>query len=110
MQFLECADSNCESTWVGLTPDKNVSAGGSSFYVNCKGVIYVNDCEKATFLPEIKRGSKVVFTCNSISTDKVRVDLDLSEKRVTYDWNVSYERGFYFFAKFGSSKWKIAIE
>lgn len=72
--------------------------------------MFVENAEKATLLPEIKRGSKVTFSCNDVTDEKVRIHVDQSEKRVTYDWNVTHEGGFYFFAKFGSSKWKILVE
>lgn len=78
--------------------------------MDCKGKVFVDGLEKATLLPEIKRGSKITFSCNDVTEEKVRVNVDLSDKRVTYDWNVPYEEGFYFFAKFGSDKWKIFVE
>lgn len=72
--------------------------------------MFVEGDEKATLLPEIKRGSKITFSCSDVTEEKVRVNVDLSDKRVTYDWNVCYEKGLYFFAKFGTSKWKILVE
>lgn len=106
-QFLECDDTY---TFVGLATDRNISKEENCFYVDCRGKVYVEGVEKATLLPEIKRGSKIMFSCNDVTEEKVRVNVDLSDKRVTYDWNVCCEKDFYFFAKFGSSKWKIVVE
>lgn len=109
-KFLECDDATAGSTLVGLAIDKNVSNISNCFYVDCKGKISVEATEKVTFLPEIKRGSKITFSCNDATEERVRVNVDVSDKRVTYDWNVSHENGFYFFAKLGSSTWKILVE
>lgn len=99
-----------ENTFVGLTSSKDVFNTENCFYVDCKGRIFVEGVQKATVLPEIRRGCKVGFTCSYVTEEKIRVNVDLSEKRVTYDWNTSNCGGFYFFAMFGSSKCKIAVE
>lgn len=78
--------------------------------MEANGAIYINGFLKSTKLPEIKKGSKVCFTCEKAMEEKIRINIDCSDKRVTYDWQVITRDKLYFFATVNSSKWKIMVE
>lgn len=75
-----------------------------------KGRVHIDGIEKITHLPEVNRGSKISFVCDDSFAKKMRVNVDVVDKRVTYDWNVATTKPFYFFIKFGSCKWKIMVD
>ncbi|KAG5889281.1 hypothetical protein JTB14_007043 [Gonioctena quinquepunctata] len=82
----------------------------ASFLVNSSGKIFVDGSEKSTILPNFTKGQKVCFTCDGINNQKVRVNIDSNEKRVTYDWPANPDSNMFFIAQFFSTKWKIMVE
>lgn len=110
--FLEC-DSNLTDNYVGLCKyceetDIN-KLKHCSFLLETTGAIIINGQVKSTKLPEITKGSKVCFTCDSCNDGKVRINVDSNDKRVTYDWMCD-RNSFFFFAYFNSAKWKVMVE
>ncbi|XP_072393879.1 cytokine receptor-like factor 3 [Diabrotica undecimpunctata] len=80
-----------------------------TFVINRNGKISVDGVEKSTVLPEFHRGSKVSFTCQEVN-DKLRINIDSKDRRVTYDWSVSPDIKMYFVAQFSSANWKVMVE
>ncbi|XP_056632696.1 cytokine receptor-like factor 3 [Diorhabda sublineata] len=112
--FLE-SDSN--DAVVGLIcehleelPKHPKQAKDGTFLMTRHGKIWVDGVEKSTVLPEFHRGSKVTFMCSKVNDNKIRIDIDSKDKRVTYDWLVPCDTKMYFVAHFSSSKWKIMVE
>ncbi|CAH0553936.1 unnamed protein product [Brassicogethes aeneus] len=81
-----------------------------TFFIDRSGRIYVDRVEKSTMLPEFTKGLNVSFTCELVNNNKVRVNIDSSDKRVTYEWQISPDSKIYFAAQFYSDKWKIMVE
>ncbi|XP_023020995.2 cytokine receptor-like factor 3 [Leptinotarsa decemlineata] len=98
--------------WDNLQNDMEISnlMAEGCFVVNSNGKIYVDGSEKSTVLPNFTKGLKVCFTCDLVNNQKVRVNIDSNEKRVTYDWPVNPDSKMLFVAHFCSNKWKIMVE
>ncbi|RZC37834.1 cytokine receptor-like factor 3 [Asbolus verrucosus] len=52
----------------------------------------------------------ICFTCELIHDDKVRVNIDSCEKRVTYDWHINKTEKLYFAAHLRTPASKIMVE
>lgn len=53
---------------------------------------------------------QLCFTCESTHNNKVRVNIDSCDKRVTYDWPVNTDSQIYFAAQLKSQGSKIMVE
>lgn len=53
---------------------------------------------------------QVCFTCEMVNVDKIRVNIDCDDKRVTYDWLLEPTTKMFFASQFESAKWKIMVE
>ncbi|KAJ8931938.1 hypothetical protein NQ314_015105 [Rhamnusium bicolor] len=73
------------------------SAWENSFFINRNGRIFVDGVEKATRLSDFTTGLKVCFTCDLVNDQKVRVNIDSNDKRVTYDWLINPNSKMFFF-------------
>ncbi|KAJ8952962.1 hypothetical protein NQ318_006579 [Aromia moschata] len=71
-------------------------AGENSFLINQSGNIFVDGTEKSTKLSDFVKGLKVCFTCDLVNEEKVRVNIDSNEKRVTYDWPIKSDSKMFF--------------
>ena len=92
-------------------------------------------CEKTTRLPPLTRGSTLTFDTEVLQNGKVRVNIEVNEKIVTFDWQVekppaqtdtsmsplmafgcgqkaekSNEIRLYFAMKFTDPSWKVGVE
>ncbi|XP_019872756.1 cytokine receptor-like factor 3 [Aethina tumida] len=81
-----------------------------SFFIQRSGSIFVEGIEKSTKLPEFTKGQTISFTCEAVNENKVRVNIDSCNKRVTYEWPISLDTKMYFAAQFYSDKWKVMVE
>ncbi|CAH1155075.1 unnamed protein product [Phaedon cochleariae] len=112
--FLEVDDGNslvgliCEDVQHQLNDLKSGKQG--TFLLNRNGKIFIDGSEKSTILSNFNKGSKVCFTCDLVNKDKMRINIDSEEKRVTYDWSIKPDTKMYFAAQFYSSNWKILVE
>lgn len=73
------------------------------------GVIFVDGKEKTTKLPPFKKSSCITFTCEPLTSSRVRVHIDSGEKAVTYDWIVS-TTNLRFATLLSQPKWKVMVE
>ncbi|XP_030763265.1 cytokine receptor-like factor 3 [Sitophilus oryzae] len=79
------------------------------FLIDSNGKIFIDGVEKSTVLPKFAKGLKVGFSLEKISDDKILVNLDSNEKRVTYHWCLNDGSKLYFAAHL-ASQWKIMVE
>lgn len=109
--FLECGE-NLSKNYVGLTTQNTLAESiikAPSVCVEADGSIYGSGVKKLTkFLP-VTKGSKICFSCVYKDENKLRINIDCNENRVTYDWLVDHVN-IYIAAQFNSSKWKIMID
>lgn len=89
--------------------DLNKSKDGT-FLLEATGEIYIDGSLKSTKLPPLYNGCKVTFMCVPVSDDKVRINIDVCNKRVTYDWCIEKCSAMHFLAKFSAAKWKVMVE
>lgn len=73
------------------------------------GSVFVDGSAKTTRLPGLTQGSKVTFTCEEVTNDRVRVHIDSDNKTVTYDWRVPAQT-LYFALCWGQVGWKVLVE
>ncbi|OWF53626.1 cytokine receptor-like factor 3 [Mizuhopecten yessoensis] len=98
--------------------------------VTKSGFVFVDGQEMKIKLPEMKKGSLLTFDLEDLSNGKVRVNVELEEKVVTFDWKVPQPPGttgqfggfglggmltgsvhkFYFGLKFSHEDWKVLVE
>jgi len=78
--------------------------------VDSNGRIFVDGTEKSTVLPKFTKGLKVCYSLEKLSKTKVRVNLDSSDKRVTYDWSVGDSAHLFFACQMMSTQWKVMVE
>lgn len=92
------------------------------------GGVFLDGQEKLTKLPAFKRGSVLTFDTEVLASGKVRVNIEVDEKIVTFDWTVekkpatnaglfaamagasSDDIELYFVMKFVNGGWKIGVE
>ncbi|KAF7280628.1 cytokine receptor-like factor 3 [Rhynchophorus ferrugineus] len=79
------------------------------FLIDSNGHIIIDGIEKSTVLPKFAKGLKVCFSLEKVNDDKVRINVDSSDKRVTYDWFLASESKLYFASQL-SSNWKFMVE
>jgi len=73
------------------------------------GSVFVDGSAKTTKLPGLQQGSKITFTCESVTTDRMRVHIDSDNKTVTYDWKVPAQ-SLFFALSLGQEGWKVLVE
>ncbi|KAB0802518.1 hypothetical protein PPYR_04707 [Photinus pyralis] len=109
--FLEC-DVNLNDNYVGLTSESTLKGSitnSSSVCVEANGSIFGSGVKKITRFPPVIKGSKICFSCVYRDDNKLRINIDCNENRVTYDWTVDH-RNIYIVAQFNSPNWKIMID
>ncbi|XP_069123327.1 cytokine receptor-like factor 3 [Argopecten irradians] len=116
---------------IGLSLDNSNSETlerDDAIFVTKSGSVYVDGQEMKIKLPEMKKGSLLTFDLEDLSNGKVRVNVELEEKVVTFDWKVPQPPGmaglpgglggilaesthkFYFGMRFSHEEWKILVE
>lgn len=111
--ILEYKEPVCFGDGLGLIDTLDISPNtlvqSGVLFVSMQGVIYVDGKEKTTRLPALKKGSQITFTCEPLSSSRIRVNIDCSGKVVTYDWTVKSQN-----LKFGillsDPLWKVMVE
>jgi len=86
-----------------------IASSLSKALIYFSGSVFVDGSAKTTRLPGLKQGSKVSFTCEEVTTDRVRVHIDSDNKTVTYDWRVPAQ-SLYFALCWGQVGWKVLVE
>lgn len=80
-----------------------------SLFVTSQGKIFMDGDEKSMQLPRINTGMTVVFTLLKKDDETLRINIECSDKVVTYDWVV--ETPLYFAARFaGHNKWNLMVK
>lgn len=65
--------------------------------------------EKLMKLPRIRFGAKIIFTAVRKDSDTLRINIECSEKCVTYDWIV--QTPLFFAARFKEqNKWNLLVK
>ncbi|XP_033738001.1 cytokine receptor-like factor 3 [Pecten maximus] len=118
---------------VGLSLDNNNTETlqrDDAILVTKSGSVFVDGQEMKIKLPEMKKGSLLTFDLEELPNGKVRVNVELEEKVVTFDWKVPQPPGmmglsggfglggilaesrhkFYFGMKISHELWKILVE
>ncbi len=91
--------------------------------------MYIDGIEKLTKLPSLMRGSILTFETQVLTSNKVRVTIEVDEKIVTFDWVIDTSQNkkgmaaglamgetkdhsidLYFAMKFTSDEWKVGVE
>ncbi|XP_060527310.1 cytokine receptor-like factor 3 [Cylas formicarius] len=101
--------------FLGLIPrddlnlKKLIDDKGGSLVLTRDGRIFIDGVEKSTVLPQFVKGLKVCFSCERLPGSKIRVNVDSSDKRVTYDWQTD-DSPLHFACQLWSNRWKIMVE
>ena len=92
------------------------------------GLVYIDGQEKLTRLPVLARGSVLTFDTEVLPNGKLRVNVEVDEKIVTFDWQVDFTNikakqptesdgetvnqnfKLYFAMQFTSEDWKVGVE
>ncbi|KAG8268330.1 Cytokine receptor-like factor 3, variant 2 [Homalodisca vitripennis] len=109
---LECPEHRqpCEGVGVAdLLEETNTLVQRGCVALSAFGSIYVDGVEKTTKLPALTRGSRVTFTCEPLTANRVRLQVDSGNKAVTYDWRVS-NTTLSFIALCTQPGWKLMVE
>jgi len=90
--------------------------------------MYVDGQEMKTKLPNLSRNSTVTIETETLPNGKVRVSVQVEEKELTFDWNISRQvalgaiggtglasfdnsgQSFYFAMIFSHEDWKVLVE
>ena len=93
--------------------------------------MFVDGQEMKTKLPQLKKGSLLVFETEELNNGKIRVSVELEEKMVTFDWKKetnetevsslgmmgmcigqkdTRKTNLYFGMKFSHEGWKVIVE
>jgi len=81
-----------------------------SFLISSNGEIFVNGNKTSTKMPNFFNNCKITFNCTALNSEKVRMNVDMCDKRVTYDWNIDTTQPLHFLSFLTTNKWKIYIE
>ena len=95
--------------------------------------MYIDGHERTTKLPNLHRGSTLIFDTEVLQSGKVRVTIEVDDKIATFDWSVEKSNTptasplanslffaaseskedvikLYFAMKFAGEDWKIGVE
>lgn len=77
--------------------------------ITANGKIFMDGEEKLMQLPPIYSGSKIVFIIKRRDEETLRINIESSDKAVTYDWYT--DTPLYFAARFGQcKKWNLMVK
>ncbi|XP_015111981.1 cytokine receptor-like factor 3 [Diachasma alloeum] len=80
-----------------------------SLMITARGKIFMDGEEKLMQLPSVHSGTRIIFTIARRDEETLRVNIECSDKAVTYYWNV--ETPLYFSARFlQSKKWNLMVK
>ncbi|XP_011299889.1 cytokine receptor-like factor 3 [Fopius arisanus] len=80
-----------------------------SLMITARGKILMDGEEKLMQLPPVHSGARIIFTITRRDEETLRVNIECSDKAVTYYWNV--ETPLYFAARFlQSKKWNLMVK
>lgn len=88
--------------------DDNLRRDGA-LMISSNGKMFMDGDEKLMQLPQIKLGTKIIFTIMRKRDEYLRINIECDDKAVTYDWSV--ETPLYFAARFsGNNKWHLMVK
>ncbi|KAK0168515.1 hypothetical protein PV327_002306 [Microctonus hyperodae] len=88
--------------------DDNLQRNGA-LMISTNGKIFMDGNEKLMQLPQIKLGTKIIFTIMRKKNADLRINIECDDKAVTYDWSV--KTPLYFAARFsGDNKWHLMVK
>ncbi|XP_063994054.1 uncharacterized protein LOC135171424 isoform X2 [Diachasmimorpha longicaudata] len=80
-----------------------------SLMITALGKIFMDGEEKLMQLPSVHSGARIIFTITRRDKETLRVNIECSDKAVTYYWNA--ETPLYFAARFLQSKrWNVMVK
>ncbi|KAK0092738.1 hypothetical protein PV326_000703 [Microctonus aethiopoides] len=112
-KFLEASESENNDAGIALVvdpkgDDDNLRRDGV-LMISSNGKIFMDGDEKLMQLPQIKLGTKIIFTIMRKRDEYLRINIECDDKAVTYDWSV--ETPLYFAARFsGNNKWHLMVK